>query len=88
MPINLTDYRVIVRRIASGKSPYRWEIQQDGFAAVLHSSDETFGSMYSAYEVGQVRLLDYVASMTKPARRQNKAPRLGPDRVGYGTQRR
>ncbi|WP_428531968.1 hypothetical protein [Rhodopila sp.] len=62
MSINSMDYRVVVRRIAPGKFPYRWEIQKDDCATVTYSCSEPFDSMQSAFEKGQAWLSGYVAS--------------------------
>ena len=51
-------YGVIVRRVGTGSSPFRWEVQAvDGILPVQVSS-ERFRSMQAAYEAGQTWLAD------------------------------
>ena len=55
---NAFDYSVVVRRVGTGSTPFRWEVQAaDGIVPVQVSS-ERFRSMQTAYEAGQAWLAD------------------------------
>ena len=53
----MSDYRVVVRRVAVGPAPYRWgwEVRGDGNTQV-HISSDRFHDMETAYQAGKAWL--------------------------------
>jgi hypothetical protein len=51
-------YSVVVRRVGTGSTPFRWEVQAADGLVPTHVSSERFRSMQAAYEAGQVWLAD------------------------------
>jgi len=51
-------YSVVVRRIGTGSTPFRWEVQTADGVVPVQVSSERFRSMQAAYEAGQAWLAD------------------------------
>ena len=51
-------YSVVVRRVGTGSTPFRWEIQAADGIMPTHVSSDRFRSMQAAYEAGQIWLAD------------------------------
>jgi hypothetical protein len=51
-------YSVVVRRVETGSTPFRWEVQPADRLLPVHVSSERFRSMQAAYEAGQAWLAD------------------------------
>ena len=73
------DCKLIVQRVATGSTPYGWEVRgADGITLVYVSTDR-FRSMEAAYKAGKAWLA------TQPGRRkpgENVVPGLRPSRGG------
>jgi hypothetical protein len=52
---------VVVRRVAFGATPFRWEVHRDP-GAVIHVSADRYRSMDAAYRAGRARLGDFISS--------------------------
>lgn len=55
---NAFDYSVVVRRVATGSTPFRWEVHPADGSKPVRVSSERFRSMQAAYEAGQAWLAD------------------------------
>jgi hypothetical protein len=53
-------YRVVVRRLAGGATPFGWEVHSGETIVPLQVSAERFGSMEAAYIAGRSKLADMV----------------------------
>ena len=51
-------YSVVVRRVGTGSTPFRWEVQATDGLMPVQVSSERFRSMQAAYEAGQAWLAD------------------------------
>ena len=49
-------YSVVVRRVGTGSTPFRWEVQATDGLVPVQISSERFRSMQAAYEAGQAWL--------------------------------
>jgi hypothetical protein len=63
--------RVVVRRVAMGSAPFRWEVHWADRIAPVFVSSTRFANMDAAYRDGEARLPEFM-----PPR---QAPRLGLD---------
>ncbi len=54
----MSDYRIIVRRVAIGSAPYRWgwEVREASGNIQVHISPERFRDMEAAYQAGKAWL--------------------------------
>jgi hypothetical protein len=54
----MSDYRIIVRRVAIGSAPYRWgwEVREATGNTQVHISPERFRDMEAAYQAGKAWL--------------------------------
>jgi hypothetical protein len=68
---------VVVRRVAIGATPFRWEVHRDP-GAVIHVSTERYRSMDAAYRAGRARLGEFISS--RPMKQQR------PGEAGIGQQ--
>ena len=58
---------LLVRRVAVGATPFRWEVHSADTAEPLHISPDRFASMEAAYQAGQARLAEFVPKRSLPA---------------------
>jgi hypothetical protein len=65
MRLNKEDLstKVVVRRARRGAAPFIWEINNDSRAEPVFVSPDAFVSMEAAYNAGQARLKEFVASL-------------------------
>ena len=61
MPIRrrMLDYRVVVRKVSTGSTPFGWEVRDIDALTPVHVSTERFRSMDAAYRSGQAWLADF-----------------------------
>jgi hypothetical protein len=56
MPLDQTDYAVVVKRRASPPKPWRWEIYRAGRASAVEQSTTFFATMTAASRAGREAL--------------------------------
>lgn len=56
------NLRVVVRRVATGSTPYGWAVHEADAFTPLHTAPDRFRGMQAAYEAGQAWLTDYLSS--------------------------
>lgn len=56
------DCRVVVQRVATGSTPFKWEVQRGDMLGPIQVSAERFRSMEAAYRAGQAWLQDFLIS--------------------------
>lgn len=61
-------FRMIVRRVATGSTPFQWQVERDDTLAVVEVSAKRYRSMQEAYEAGQTWLRGFLASRPMPKR--------------------
>ena len=49
-------FKVVVRRVAAGNSPFGWEVYRGDTVVPLQVSDDRFSSMEAAYVAGRSKL--------------------------------
>jgi len=57
---------LLVRRVAVGAAPFRWEVHNADTVEPLHISPDRFASMEAAYRAGQARLAEFVPKRSVP----------------------
>ena len=63
----MLDYKVVVRRVATGSAPFAWELHKGDTMIPVRVSQQRFKSMEAAYKAGQVELQSYEPP-TRPTR--------------------
>ena len=57
---NTFYYSLVVRRISTGSTPFRWEVHRTDGIELAQVSSERFRSMQAAYEAGQAWLVAFL----------------------------
>lgn len=74
------DYQVVVRRVAVGPAPFRWEVHNGDAFVPLHVSEDRYRGMEAAFKAGQAWLANLVSlSSLPPGREARRSFRGDPD---------
>jgi hypothetical protein len=73
---------VVVRRVWTGATPFRWEVCRGDAGAPVYVSSDRFRSMHDAYLAGQARLPEFLPKRSMPPgvtkNREWQSSQIGP----------
>jgi hypothetical protein len=71
----MLDYRVVVRKVSTGSTPFGWEVRDIDALTPVHVSTERFRSMETAYKDGCAWLADFLSRFSPaPRTKTEKKP--------------
>lgn len=70
------NLKVVVRRVATGSTPFAWELHSGDSITPVHVSTERFRSLHAAYTAGQTGLADYVSQRRSAKPERSRARRI------------
>lgn len=68
MRTDTSGFRTIVRRVATGSTPFQWQVEREDTLTLVEVSRGRFRSMQEAYEAGESWLRGFLASRPVPKR--------------------
>jgi alkylhydroperoxidase family enzyme len=80
MSVDVLNLRVVVRRVAVGTTPYKWEVVHDGPFDPVHVCSVRFRGMQEALEAGSAWLGTFIAN--EAASRRSRAASTAVREIG------